>query len=292
MMKNLRQGPLALGLSITLLGNLAALAAPGDVNSTNIGQNVQGGTYFNTPGSRTTFVNNNGSLIVGSGVLVRGLESSTVKTPTGNGGTLYFRAPDNVIRINGTVDVSAIRDGSAYLGNGGKAFFDSAYLYQNGNVFANGFNGGLVQFNVGAMSVGSNARITAQGFGGNGGAININSPGAVDIRSGAIIDSSGLVTGTFDTNVINIAGSVVNNEGIVRANGLAATDFKGNNGDSAVVSANPGLRNNPHPGTITGGQGTGVIENNQPIDFQPNTAPDSRGGHHPARGYGTDIQHD
>jgi len=132
----------------------AAYANPGDTNSTNIGQNIQAGSYFNTSGSRTTFTNTAaGGLWLHSGDLTRGLEttgsgsasSSSCNTPTlpvtGNGGTLYFRNPNGVVRLDGNIDVSAIRAAQSYTANGGKVFVDSAYLYQNGKLFANGVNG-------------------------------------------------------------------------------------------------------------------------------------------------------
>jgi len=239
-------------LSFPLLGH----AAPGDINSINTGQNISAGTYFNTPGSRTTFINPNGGLWLHSGDLVRGLESNINKVPDGNGGTLYFRAPGNVVRLDGNIDVSAVRNGALYTGNGGKVFVDSGYLFQNGNIFANGANGGLVQFNVGGLTVGANAQITAQGFGGNGGAINISSPGSIDIRSGAIIDASGKVSGSIDTNIINIEGGLVNNGAIIRANGAVGQDLKPNDGDSLVMAQNPQLANNPFPPPISAGNGT------------------------------------
>ncbi|MCE3235749.1 MAG: hypothetical protein K0Q50_1929 [Vampirovibrio sp.] len=245
---------LSLTVGLTTLSMPVANAGPGDVNSINTGQDVQAGTYFNTPGSRTTFQNDS-SLHLHAGDVVRGLESNINKVPTGNGGTLYFRAP--LIRLDGNIDVSAVRNGSLYTGNGGKVFVDSTYLFQNGSIFANGANGGLVQFNVGGLTMGSNARIFAQGFGGNGGSVSINSTGTVDLQTGSIIDTSGKVLGTIDTNVINIEGSVVNNQGLIRANGQAASDLKADNGDSAVMAANPNLANNPVPGPITGGSGTG-----------------------------------
>lgn len=267
----------SLAVSLTL-GALPAFAGPGDLNSTNDGRDVQGGTYFNTEGSRTTFVNTGaGGLWVRSGVLVRGLESDANKVPTGNGGTMYFSAPGNVIRIDGDIDASAVKSGSLYLGNGGKVFMDSAYLFQSGNIFANGFNGGLVQFNVGAATLAPGAKITAQGFGGNGGSVVINSPGTVDIQNAAIIDTSGKVIGTFDTNVINIEGGLVNNEGIIRANGVAAVDFNPSPNDAAIVAANPQLLNNPNPGTISGGTGQGVIMG-APQPHQVPGDPAARGG--------------
>jgi hypothetical protein len=244
----------SLSLTIGLtMSSIPAIAAPGDVNSINNGRDIQAGTYFNTPGSRTTFQNDGGGLWLHSGDTVRGLESTIGKTPTGNGGTIYLRAPGNVIRIDGTFDVSAVRNGTVYTGNGGKFFADSAYLFQNGNIFANGANGGLVQFNVSSFTAGPNSRITAQGFGGNGGTVSINASGTVDLQTGSVIDTSGKVAGTYDTNVINIEGSAINNQGIIRANGLAAADLKGDNGDAAVMLANPALANNPVPPPISAG---------------------------------------
>lgn len=270
--------PVSLILSITAMSIPVAMAAPGEVNSINNGRDIAGGNYFNTAGSRTTFQNNNGSLWLRSGSLVRGLESSINGTPTGNGGTLYLRAPGNVVRLDGSIDVSAVRNGAAYTGNGGKLFVDSSYLFQNGNVFANGANGGLVQFNVGGFTLGSNARITAQGIGGNGGTVSINSNGTVDIRSGAVIDTSGKVAGTIDTNVINIEGSAINNQGILRANGLATADLKPNNGDSAILAANPQLANNPTPRPITAGSGTGDVTTMRNALFATPGNADFRGG--------------
>lgn len=251
-----------------------AYAAPGEVNSINTSQNIQGGTYFNTPGSRTTF-QSPGSLHLQSGNLVRGLESNAEGTPTGNGGTLYFRA--NVVRLDGNVDVSAVRNGSLYTGNGGKVIVDSNYLFQNGNIFANGANGGVVQFNVGAVTLSTSARITAQGFGGNGGSIGIQSAGVVDLQAGSILDSSGKVAGTFDTNIINIEGGAFNNQAILRANGLSGTDLKPDNGDAAVMSANPQLANNPVPPPISAGNGTN--DTSMPnILFETPGSADFRGG--------------
>ncbi len=269
--------PWSLIFSMTALSIPVSQAAPGDVNSINVGQNIQGGTYFNTPGSRTTFHNNGDSVFLQSGNLVRALESTPGATPNGNGGSVYIRG--NVVRLDGTIDASAVRNGQLYTGNGGKVWVDSNYLFQNGNIFANGANGGVVQLNVGALTMGSNAKITAQGFGGNGGTIAINSPGAVDIQTGAVIDTSGKVMGTVDTNVINIEGSAINNQGILRANGLAAagTDFKTDNGDTAVMSANPTLANNPVPGPISVGNGTNDTSMPNILFGSPSSA-DFRGG--------------
>jgi hypothetical protein len=269
---------LSMIIPISVFSALPSHAAPGDINSINNGRDVSGGTYFNTPGSRTTFQNSGGSLWVHPGVLVRGLESNTSKTPTGNGGTLYFRAPGNVIRVDGTIDASAVRNGSLYTGNGGKVFMDSAYLFQSGNIFANGANGGLVQLNVGGMTLGGAAKITAQGFGGDGGTVTVNSTGTVDLQAGSQIDTSGKVGGTIDTSVINIEGSALNNQAILRANGLAVGDLKPDDGDAAAMRANPGLANNPVPRPITLGAGTGDTVRARNVLFETPPAADFRGG--------------
>ena len=151
----------ALSATITLmylpLGYAQAVGdiVGGPVNSTQNGQIVQGGTYYNTSDSRTTFTNTgSGGLWLKSGTTVRGLEVDPTNALTGNGGTLHFYAPGSVVRIDGTIDVNALRNGN-YLGNGGRVFVDSAFLYQNGSIFANGGSGGLVQMNVGSAVFGT-----------------------------------------------------------------------------------------------------------------------------------------
>lgn len=273
----MNKSPVLLALSLAIMLNNAALSEPGGLNTTNTGQKVNGGVYYNTAGSRTTFVNPGGSLHLQKGHLVRGLESSVGKVPTGNGGTLYFRAPDNAIRIDGDIDVSAVKNGSLHLGNGGKVFLDAAYLFQSGNIFANGYNGGLVQMNVGAATISPNAKITAQGIGGNGGSINIHATDVVNIRNKALLDSSGKVSGTYDTNVVNIEGAVVNNHGILRANGTSR-DLRSAKGDAVIIAANPHLLNNPTPEPISPGDGTGQILFGPPLEFIPSSAASWRGG--------------
>lgn len=263
-------------MGITAMSVPIAQANPGDVNSVNNGSTIQAGTYFNTVGSRTTFQNAGGSLTLNAGDLVRGLESNASKVVTGNGGNFYLKA--DVIRLDGTMDVSAIRHGATYVGNGGTVSADAKYLFQNGNIFANGSNGGLLQLNVGGMTLGSNAKISAQGFGGDGGAVNISSASTVDLRQGSMVDVSGKVVGTFDTNVISIEGSAINNQGILKANGLAVGDLKTDDGDEAVFAANPLLANNPVPPPITEGSGTGNTAVMQNVLFGTPGNADFRGG--------------
>lgn len=225
-------------LAATLLLSAQALAGPGDVNSTNDGANVAGGTYFNTAGDKTTFINSAGTgLTVGAGTTVSGKEVDGLGNLTGNGGWLDFRAPGQVVRIDGNVDVSGVLNGNgAYTGNGGRVTIESGFLYQNGNIYANGLNGGMVQTSVGSMSVGDNAHIEARGTAGAGGQINLDGTTSVNVGKGAILDTSGAVIGSYNTNVINIRGGLVNIDGIVQANGLNP----GQNGGNVNVVATTG----------------------------------------------------
>lgn len=223
-------GGFAISVSITSFPVTVWAADP--INSYNDGRIIQGGTYLNTADGKTTFANSAGTgLWLKSGSNLRGMEVDTTGVQTNNGGTFHFYAPNSVVRLDGNVDVNALRNQSgAYLGNGGKVFVDSAYLFQNGNIYANGQNGGLMQVNVGGMTLGNNAHIEAQGSTDAGGVVAVNSSGPVDIRKGAVITTSGQVGygfdflsgATYDRNLINIEGSVVNNDGTLRADGSIA----------------------------------------------------------------------
>jgi hypothetical protein len=238
---------LALGLCLLSLSNslLPVLAAPGDVNSINNGQTIGSGVYYNTPGSKTTFQNTNGTgLYLKAGDLVRGLESSAGANPTGNGGTLHFNAPGQMVRLDGNVDISGIIKNGVYQGNGGSAFIDAAVYYQNGNLFANGINGGNFQFNVGSAMFGPGAQVQAMGAGGGlGGNIAVNASGGVDIAPGVVFDSSGRNLFSYDRNLINIEGGFINNEGIIRANSVVVNDghrlaIANSDSNAAVIEAN------------------------------------------------------
>lgn len=92
-------------LFATVLTNLICFsdAAVHDLNSINTGQNISAGTYLNTAGSRTTFVNTSGSGL--------SLHPGTATCPTGSGnGGLHFTAPANVVRLDGNIDVNALHN--------------------------------------------------------------------------------------------------------------------------------------------------------------------------------------
>lgn len=250
-----RIASLALAASLILSGFPAAFAGVGDTNSVNDGQNVAGGTYYNTPGSETTFTNSAGTgLYVRAGDTVIGREVNDAGVLTNNGGNLHFSAPGQVVRIDGNIDVSGILKDGAYLGNGGKVVIDSAFLYQNGQIYANGINGGMVQMNTTAMTeMGPGARIEAKGLGGNGGFVSFNdkmsNPGTIVMNKGAVIDTSGAVIGTYNTNVIQMKGSIVNLDGILMANGLTP----GQQGGKIDISATNNIKIGPNGQLLANG---------------------------------------
>jgi hypothetical protein len=197
------------------------------VNTVNDGRVISGKTYYNTPGAVTSFINSgSGGLWLKSGNTLRGQEVNTIGNLTNNGGAVHLYAPNNVVRVDGNIDVNALKNGQgAYIGDGGKVFIDSAYLFQNGNIFANGFDGGQVQINVGGMTLGTGAQIQANGIQHGGGAVSINSSGPVDLRRNSVIETSGF--GFEGTSVINIEGGLVNADGLIKANTLEAQTFQG-----------------------------------------------------------------
>lgn len=203
---------------------LPAFAAPGDTNSWNNGQVVQGGTYYNTPDSKTTFVNTgSGGLWVKADTTVRGLEVNGSGALTGNGGTMLFSAPGSVVRIDGTIDVSAVMGKNGFAGNGGRVFIDSAMLYQNGAIYANGRNGGSISVNTGSAIFSPNSITEARGLEGTGGRIAVRASDIVDIQRAAVLDASGKVMGELNTGLIDVSGAMVNVDGLIRANGLSAS---------------------------------------------------------------------
>ena len=251
--RNASRWSVALALAVTLSCSafLPVLAAVGDVNSVNNGHDIAGGTYYNTPGSETTFVNSANTglhLKAGDTVIGREVNSSTL-LETGNGGNLHFKAPGQVVQLDGNIDVSAILKNGNYGGNGGHVTIDSGALYQNGQIFANGANGGLIQMNVSGMTMGPGARIEARGLQGNGGVVNLNSSGAVNIPQGAVVDSSGAVIGLYNTNVIQVKGSMVNLDGILQANGLNP----GQSGGKVAIYATDSLKVGPNGQLLANG---------------------------------------
>jgi hypothetical protein len=228
---------IVLAASILVSGGCPAWAA-GPVNTVNDGRVISGGSYYNTPNGKTTFINSGpGGLWIKSGTSVRGLEVNTSGNVTNNGGTLHFLAPNSVVRIDGKVDVSGILNGSgAYLGNGGHVFIDAAYLQHAGQIFANGANGGLVQINVSSAAIAPGTRIEAKGLNGNGGVIAINADGLVNIGYLSLLDSSGRVSANYDRNVINIEGGAIQALGVLRADGIVSGGVGSHGGTIRLVS--------------------------------------------------------
>jgi hypothetical protein len=207
------------------LGVAQAEITAGMLNQIHNGANIQGGTYFNTAGLETKFTNSAGTGIsLNAGQNIRGVEAAN-GAYTGNGGSIHIQAPGQVVKLDGNIDVRGfLANGSSTIpGNGGKVTVDASYLFQSGNIYASGYKGGNVQFNVDGMTMNPWAMIDARSVANNshqfGGSVSINSTGQVDIKKDAKIDVSGAasdVSGNF-SNIV-ASGSVVNTDGILMAN--------------------------------------------------------------------------
>jgi len=227
---------LALTLSIALVP-FSYAAEP--INSIQDGRIIQGGTYYNTSNAKTTFVNSgSGGLWLKSDSTVRGLEVNANGGLTNHGGTVQLYAPGNVVRIDGKLDVSGVSNGNgAFIGDGGKVYVDAGYLYHNGSILANGQNGGLVQLDVGSVTLANGAQIQAQGLNGAGGVVNINSPNLVDLRINTGINTSGQTVGAFDRNVIDIEAGAIIVQGNLRADGIASAGQGARGGTIRLISS-------------------------------------------------------
>lgn len=237
-----------LGVLVILASSLSVIPAHAalPVNTVNDGATIHGGTYFNTAGSETVFKNSAGTGIhLEAGQNIRGAEAFN-NAVTGNGGAIHIQAPDQVVRLDGNIDVRGFLPSGTQgnMGDGGKVTVDAAYLFQNGNIYAGGLNGGSVQMNVGGMTMGSTSRIDATGqnflnqsfrpVSGVGGNISINSTGDVSINKGAFITTNGTTNGLSQAqseiiygNNIVIIGNGVNMDGTLYAGNIAPLDGSG-----------------------------------------------------------------
>lgn len=227
---SLRRVSVPVVLAGTILLNSMGWAAPGDVNSVNNGATVVGGTYYNTPGNRTVFTNSgSGGVTLHAGSTVTAYETNNAANAvaglTGNGGNVLFYAPGSVVRLDGNVNASALMSGGLPTGNGGRVSVVSDFLYTNGNIWANGINGGTIDFSVGSLMLGPNTNIQAKTLtNGYGGVVSMTADDVAHVAQGAIVDTSGKVVGSYNTNLISIQGSIVNVDGILKADG---TDSQG-----------------------------------------------------------------
>lgn len=239
---------------------------------------VNGGTYYNAPGGNTKFSNPGGTIQINSGQTVRGLE-----TGTNNGGHLIFNS--NIMKLDGNIDVSAIKSGSIYLGNGGRVDINANILLQNGNIYANGTNGGFVNINVGSMTMGPNARIEANGVGGFAGQIKVNATDSFTMQQGSVMTANGIPIDDVNFKNIEILASIVNIDGVVQANGvksnggvitLVSTNGDVNIGANATISANGdgGEDVVGNGGTINITSNNGVVNNQGTLEVN-----DSNGFH-------------
>jgi hypothetical protein len=210
-------GFVSFALTVGLCGAaLAESPAPG----------VQGGTYYNTPGSRTTFTNNAGGFWFHSGDQLRGLESTCPGNVTNAGGVLQFHVPGSVVHIDGHIDtVGAIANGQLSQSHGqlfaspgntspvfpthtvqdgriisGGTYFNTAH---QATTFINNNAGGLwlkSDSTVHGLEVGANG-----GLNHNGGTLHLFAPGQV-VR----VDAPAFPTNTVQDGRIISGGTYYN----------------------------------------------------------------------------------
>ena len=203
------------------------------VNVINNGSHITGGTYINTPGNRTIFTNNGANgLWLHSGGTIRGLETS--------GGTIHINAPGSLVRIDGNIDVSAIRNGQFYTGNGGRIYVDSAYLFHNGTIFANGHHNNraftVSSFTLGPAGVHAFPQIHA-GIAPLGNHLASMEPAPAQLAS--VVDMSGKVIGKYDASLIAVKGGLINLNGIAIADGLKKQVASGTTSVVLLASEQP-----------------------------------------------------
>ena len=234
-----------------------AFAAAGDINSINRGDHPDGGTYYNTNDSRTIFQGVNGMRVTGS---FRGLEVSGNGQTTGNGGNFQFNSPNYISFEHANINLNALVNGNgSYAGDGGHMTVNSPLVFMNSTaVGLSGNNGGSFVANTGAF-FSKDSTINASGADGYGGIIKINSSGPVDIDQGSLFDASGKTIGSYDTNVIDITGSAVNVDGILKANTTADNGGRimltatGSNGTSQQICIDCGIERAKNDGAIDQG---------------------------------------
>jgi hypothetical protein len=195
------------------------------VNTINDGKIIQGGNFYSSRDGETVFKNSGtGGLWLKSGSTIRGINVGETGHATGYGGNVHLSAPNAVVRVDGNIDVSNVWiPNNHFHGSGGNLTIDAAFLYHNGNIFANGLVGGNVNINAGAATFGSKSRIEAQGYS-HGGSIVVQANGPVDVKRGAFMGSgsgNGFAWGTSSkSSVIQIEGSLVNMEGVLNATSM------------------------------------------------------------------------
>lgn len=223
-------GLLALTLVVTQIP-FAAFAedfSGAPINSINTGSNFTGGNYLNTAGNQTIFRNPGGAMRVTGNYNFK--ESDMGGNLTGNGGAALFQARTAVFD-GARLDARGIMQNGRYVGNGGKITVQADLFYsKNSDIMVGGRNGGMFTASVGNFFA-ENTRIDATGNDGHGGTIKINASGTVNVddksnfdvtQTGTLLDASGNLIGTYDPGLIDITGSAVNIDGILKADAASA----------------------------------------------------------------------
>jgi hypothetical protein len=100
------------------------------INSLNTSSSIIGGTYLNTPGSRTIFTTPRGIEILPSGTIP--CPTTSVPSVPSNG-SVHITNPNGVVRLTGNIDVSAIKNSAAYTGNYGHIFVNANTNFAGSN---------------------------------------------------------------------------------------------------------------------------------------------------------------
>jgi len=219
---------LAMSYGLVVISGLPVFAQV-PVDTVNTSQIIHGGTYFNTPGHSTEFTNPKG-LWLQKGLTVNGVEVFSDGNPTRNGGFIMFNAPNAVVRLDGDVNVAGF--------NGGSVAINAAYLYQSGRIEASGNNmGGHVSINVNSATFAPGSIINT-GATNVPGTIMIDATSFVELQKTAELNTSGSNRTDFNNDVISIVGGLVNNSGVIRADGVFRADVNGRGGIS-LSNRNP-----------------------------------------------------
>ena len=203
--------------AVAMFFSIAPAAFALQVDQVIHGENPSSGTYLNTTAGQTAFIGGN-NLKVNAGTTLRGLNVNGK-----DGGNFLLKA--NTVQIKGAVDVSAFYGKNGFEGNGGRVNIDARNVLINGMIKADGINGGFINIpSAGTVNVGPNAVISASGVGGHAGQVMIRGTDGVNLAAGSIVQANGLPVGKMVN--VDIAGSIVNINGIVRANGIVSDGGK------------------------------------------------------------------
>ncbi len=183
----------------------------------------------------TPYTINDTSVVINGLVRIYEINGSGVRT--GNGGYLVINSSGGInVGTTGSLNANALIAG----GNGGFITLNGNTLTINGLLTANGLGsgrGGIINMIGNTIDIGSVAVLSARAGSAtsNGGEIDIDGSGIVTVANGAVLATGGLSNGT--SNLIEIAGTGVNINGLLNATGLGT----GTGGTVTIVASSNGV---------------------------------------------------